>query len=326
MKYIASFFGLILSAMVLFHTGGDAFAQSYPNKPIRFIVVFAPGGSTDILARAIGQKLTQSWGQPVIIDNRGGSGGVLGTDIGAKAAPDGYTITMVSASHVFNPSLYNKLPYDTIKDFIPLTNAALVPNILVVHPSVPANSVKEFIALAKAKPGKLNYGSAGQGSAIHLATELFMTMTGTQLTHIPYKGGGQALIDLMGGQVDCMFANLASSFPYLKSGKLKALGVTTLERSPVYPDIPTIAESGVPGYEFVSWFGVVAPARTPKEITTKLSTEIAKILHSPDTIKQLQNIGQEPIGDTPEHFAEYISAEMKKWEKVIKAADIHVQL
>jgi tripartite-type tricarboxylate transporter receptor subunit TctC len=325
MKFITSFIGLIFSAMVLLQTGGGAFAQSYPNKPIRFIVVFVPGGSTDILARAIGQKLGESWGQPVVIDNRGGAGGVIGTEMGARAEPDGYTITMVSASHAFNPSLYGKLPYDTIRDFIPLTNAAFVPNILTVHPSVPVKSVKEFIALAKAKPGGLNYSSAGKGSAIHLAAELFMSMTGIKMTHIPYKGGGQALIQLMGGEADCMFSNLASSFNYVKSGRLRALGVTTLERSPVYPDIPTIAESGVPGYEFVSWFGVVAPARTPKEITAKLSNEIVKILNRPDTVDQLRKIGMEPIGDGPEKFAALISAEMKKWEKVIREADIRIQ-
>jgi tripartite-type tricarboxylate transporter receptor subunit TctC len=325
MKFITSFIGLIFSAIVLLQTGGGAFAQSYPNKPIRFIVVFVPGGSTDILARAIGQKLGESWGQPVVIDNRGGAGGVIGTEMGARAEPDGYTITMVSASHAFNPSLYGKLPYDTIRDFIPLTNAAFVPNILTVHPSVPVKSVKEFIALAKAKPGGLNYSSAGKGSAIHLAAELFMSMTGIKMTHIPYKGGGQALIQLMGGEADCMFSNLASSFNYVKSGRLRALGVTTLERSPVYPDIPTIAESGVPGYEFVSWFGVVAPARTPKEITAKLSNEIVKILNRPDTVDQLRKIGMEPIGDGPEKFAVLISAEMKKWEKVIREADIRIQ-
>lgn len=326
MKFIMGFIGLVFSSMILFSGGGDAFAQSYPTKPIRFIVVFVPGGSTDILARAIGQKLSESLGQPVVIDNRGGAGGVIGTEMGAKAEPNGYTITMVSASHAFNPSLYGKLPYDTIRDFIPITNAAFVPNILTVHPEVPVKSVKEFIALAKTKPGGLNYSSAGQGSAIHLAAELFMSMTGTKMTHIPYKGGGEALIRLISGEADCMFSNLASSYNYVKSGRLKALGVTTSERSPVYPDIPTIAEAGVPGYEFVSWFGVVAPAKTPKEITTKLNTEIVNILKRPDMVDQLRKIGMEPIGDSSEHFTGFISAEINKWEKVIKAAGISIKI
>jgi len=260
----------------------------------------------------------------VVIDNRAGGGGAIGTEMAAKAGSDGYTLLMVSASHAFNPSLYTKLPYDSIRDFAPVTNAAFVPNVLLVHPSVPAKSLQEFIALAKSKPGELNFSSAGQGSAIHLATELFMSMTGIKMQHIPYKGGGQAVIDLIGGQVHCMFANLASSYSYVKAGKLRALAVTTLKRSPVYPDIPTVSEAGVPGYEFVSWFGVLVPAKTPKEIVAKLNTQIVKILRQPDMVERLRNIGMEPIGDTPEQFAAHIIAEMKKWDKVIKEAGIRI--
>ena len=324
MKSTLRFVGLAFFAMVLFTVGSSAFAQDYPSKPIRFIVVFSPGGSTDILGRAIGQKLSESWSQPVVIDNRPGGGGVIGTEIAAKAAPDGYTILMVSASHAFNPSIYSKLPYDSIKDFVPVTNAAYVPNVILVHPSVPAKSLQELIALAKAKPGELNFSSAGKGSAIHLATELFMMMTGIKMTHIPYKGGGQAVVDLMGGQVHLMFANLASSYSYVKSGKLRALAVTTSKRCPVYPDIPTVAEAGVPGYEFISWFGVLTPAKTPKLVVTKLNNEIVKILRKPDMMDRLQKIGMEIIADTPEQFAAFINAEMIKWAKVIKESGAQI--
>jgi len=324
MKSTLRFVGLAFFAMVLFTVGSSAFAQDYPSKPIRFIVVFSPGGSTDILGRAIGQKLSESWSQPVVIDNRPGGGGVIGTEMAAKAEPDGYTILMVSASHAFNPSIYSKLPYDSIKDFVPVTNAAYVPNVILVHPSVPAKSLQELIALAKAKPGELNFSSAGKGSAIHLATELFMMMTGIKMTHIPYKGGGQAVVDLMGGQVHLMFANLASSYSYVKSGKLRALAVTTSKRCPVYPDIPTVAEAGVPGYEFISWFGVLTPAKTPKLVVTKLNNEIVKILRKPDMMDRLQKIGMEIIADTPEQFAAFINAEMIKWAKVIKESGAQI--
>jgi tripartite-type tricarboxylate transporter receptor subunit TctC len=309
----------VLTLFALTGTSEGAPAQTYPDKPIRLVVPFPAGGTTDILARAVGQKLGEHLGQQVVVDNKPGAGGNIGSDIVAKSAPDGYTLVMGTVgTHAINASLYKKMPYDHIKDFVPVSLVALVPNILVVHPSVPANSVKELIAYAKANPGKLNFASSGNGTSIHLSGELFKTTAGVEMTHVPYKGSAPAVTDLLGGQVQLMFDNMPSALPHVKAGKLKALGVTTAKRFPAAPDIPAIAEAGVPGYEASSWFGVLAPAGTPKEIVNKLSSEIAKILQTPEIKERLLSQGAEPVGNTPDQFAAFIKAETAKWAKVVK--------
>jgi tripartite-type tricarboxylate transporter receptor subunit TctC len=298
-----------------------AHAQPYPSQPIKMIVPFTAGGTTDILARTIGQKLSESLHQPVIVENRPGAGGNIGADAVAKAKPDGYTILMGTiGTQAINTSLYSKMPYDSARDFAPVTLVAIVPNVLMVHPSVPAKNVKELIALAKAKPGQLNFASSSTGGSPHLSGEMFKQMTGVDIVHVPYKGSAPAITDLLGGQVTLMFDNLPSGLPQVKAGKLRALGVTSARRSPAAPDIPTIAESGVPGYEVDSWFGILAPAGTPAEIVNKLNAEIVRILKLPDVNERLAEQGAQPVGDTPQHFAEHIRKETAKWAKVVKAS------
>jgi tripartite-type tricarboxylate transporter receptor subunit TctC len=311
---------LVLSMVLLVSTMDSSFAQTYPTKPIRIIVPFAPGGGSDILSRILGPKLTKSWGQSVIVDNRGGAGGIVGTEMVAKAPPDGYTLTMgYIGTHAINPSLYPKLSYDPVKDFAPVALVAAMPNILVVHPSLPVKSVQELIALAKSKPGELNYGSGGVGTAPHLAGELFNYMAGVKMVHIPYKGSGPALTELLGGHLSLMFNTMVQTTPHVKADKLRGLGVTSAKRSAAIPELPTIAESGLPGYEMVGWFGVLAPAGTPKEIVTKLNIEINKILNMPDVKELLVTLGSEPTGiTTPEQFGAFIKAEITKWAKVVK--------
>jgi tripartite-type tricarboxylate transporter receptor subunit TctC len=303
-----------------------AFAQSYPAKPIRLVVPYPAGGPLDIMARAIGQKLTEAWHQPVVVDNRAGAGGNIGADLVAKAAPDGYTLLMGAvATQAINPALYSKIPYDPIKDFAPVALVAQVPNILVVNPSVPAKSVKELIELARAKPGTLNFASGSTGSTGHLAGELFNTMAGVKMVHIPYKGAAPAMADLLSGQVQLMFDNLASSLPNVKAGKLRALAVTTLARSAAVPDLPTIAESGLPGFDLTTWFGLLVPAGTPHDIVVKLNAEIVRALNSNDMRERLEKMGAEPPSDnTPEHFAAFIRSEAEKYAKVVKASGARV--
>ena len=296
-----------------------ASAQAYPTKPIRLVVPFPPGGATDILARDVAQKLTEAWGQQVIVDNRPGAGGNIGSELVAKSAPDGYTLEMGTVgTHAINASLYAKMPYDHVKDFVPVILVAGVPNVLVVNPAVPANSVAELIAYAKANPGKLNFASSGNGTSIHLSGELFKFMAGVQMTHVPYKGSAPALQDLIGGQVQLMFDNLPPSLPQIKAGKLRALAVTSLARAPALPDVPTMAEAGLPGYEASSWFGVLAPAGTPPAIVTKLNAEIARWLATPEAKEKLSKQGANAAGGTPEDFAKHIAAETAKWAKVVK--------
>lgn len=315
----------ICCALLWFATS-VACAQGYPSKPVRMVVPFPPGGTTDILARAVGQKLSEAWNQQVIIDNRPGAGGNIGTDIVAKAPADGYTLLMGTVgTQAINASLYAKLPYDPVKDFAPVTLVASVPNVLVVNATIPAKSVKELIALAKAKPGQLTFASSGNGTSIHLSGELFKTMTGTFMLHIPYKGSAPALTDLMGGQTNMMFDNLPSSMPHIKSGMLRALAVTSAKRSPALPDVPTIAEAGVPGYEASSWFGVLAPAGTPKEIVARLNADIVKVLAAPDIKERLSAQGADPVGNTPEQFAAYIRTEQIKWAKVVKDSGAKIE-
>ena len=313
---------LVLSAGSLATTTSSVHAQSYPDKPIRIIVPYTPGGFNDTLARTVGQKLQEAWGQSVIVDNRPGGGTLIGTEMAAKAAPDGYTLYMVPFAFAVNPSLFKKLPYDSIKDFTPITLAASTPNLLVVNPALPVNSVKEVIALAKSKPGKLNYASTGNGSSNHLSMEKFKMMAGVDITHIPYKGSGPAVTDLMGGQVDLMFDNIPNVLPHVKTGKLKMIAVTSPKRSPHVPDVPTVSESGVPGYEVSVWFGIAAPGGTPKPIITKLNAEIVKILNMPDVKQKFAAQGVDVIGSTPEQFAAYIKEQMEEWGKVVKAAGV----
>jgi tripartite-type tricarboxylate transporter receptor subunit TctC len=319
---------IALSATLLAAGGASAQnpAANYPNKPIRFVVPYTAGGTTDILARIIAAKLTESWGQHVLVDNRPGAGGNIGTDLVAKADPDGYTIVMGAIStHAINPSLYKSIPYDHIRDFAPITRVGLLPNVLVVNPSLPAKTVKEFIAYGKANPGKLNFASPGTGTSLHLSGELFKDMTGIDMVHVPYKGSTPALTDLLGGQVLAMFDNLPASLPHIKGGKLRPLAVTTARRTPALPDVPTMIEAGVPGFEVTSWFAVFAPARTPKEIVAKLNSEMVKILNSPDVKEKLAQQSVEAAPTTPEELAAFVKSETERWAKVIKATGATVE-
>jgi tripartite-type tricarboxylate transporter receptor subunit TctC len=312
-------------ALVMACIAPSAFAQVYPNHTIRLVVPFPAGGTTDILARDVAKKLTDTLGQPVVVDNRAGAAGNIGADIVAKAAPDGYTLLMGTVgTHAINPSLYAKMPYDHVKDFVPIVLVAGVPNVLVVNPSVPINSVADLIKLAKTKPGTINFASSGSGTSIHLSGELFKTMAGVDMTHVPYKGSSPALVDLMGGQVQIMFDNLPSSLALIKSGKLRAIAVTSQKRAPVLPDVPTVAESGLPGFEASSWFGILAPAGTPAPIVAKLNAEVNKWLQSPEAKEQLLAQGAEPAGGPPEQFVAHIRAESDKWAKVVKASGAKV--
>ena len=303
-----------------------ALAQTYPSKPIRIIVAYTPAGTTDILARGVGQKMSESFGQPVIVDNRPGVNGNIGTDVAAKATADGHTLLMVTAgTHGINPSLYRKLPWDAVKDFAPISLVANVPNILVVNNSVPVKSVKDFIAHLKASPDKFNYGTPGNGSTGHLSMEMFKAMTGTRIQHIPYKGSAGVLADVIGGQIAATIDNLPPYLPQVKSGKIRGLAVTSIKRSPVVPDIPTIAETAVTGYSAGSWFGLVAPAGTPKPVIDKLALETQRILKLPDVAERVAGLGAEAAGGTPEQFAGHIKTEIAKWAKVIKDANVELQ-
>ena len=318
-----TFCGLIsiCAAMVL---ASNALAQAYPTRTVRLIDGFAPGGSTDIVGRLIAQKLSDSLGQPFVVENRPGASGIIGTDMVAKAPPDGHIMLIVPLTFTVNPSLY-KLPYDPVKDLLPVTLVASAPLMLVVHPSVPVKSVAEFIAYAKANPGKLHFGSGGVSSTPHLASEMLKTMAGIQATHVPYKGGGPALADLVGGQIQFMLENIPSTLPYVKAGKLRALALTDLRRSQVLPDLPTLDESGLKGYQIVGWNGLFLPAGTPPAIVDKLHIEVVKALALADLKERLATMGFEGVGDTPQHFAAFVQAEIAKWAKVVKDADIKVE-
>lgn len=311
-----------LVAVCAFICAHTALAQSpYPTRPVRIIVPFPPGGINDFAARSLSTRLTVSFGLAVIIDNRPGAGGVLGTDIAAKATPDGYTFIVGSiATHAINQSLRKDLPYNVLRDFIPITNLVNAPNLLVVHPGLSARSVKELIALAKSKPGVINYGSAGSGTSTHMAAELFKVMTGTDLVHVPYKGAAPSVIDLLSGQVSVIFSTMPSTLTHVKAGRLRALAVTGRERSPSVPDMPTIAEAGVPGYEFSGWAGLFAPARTPRGIVDRLYGETHEILQAPDVKERFFNQGAVPGGMPPQEFAAFVKAEIVKWEKVVRFA------
>jgi tripartite-type tricarboxylate transporter receptor subunit TctC len=297
-------------------------AQQYPAKPIRLVVGFAAGGPSDVAARTIAQKLTEKWGQQVIVDIRPGAGGNIASEIVAKAPADGYTLLEPAFAHAVNPFLYSKLPFDTLKDFAPVLLFASIANVLVVHPSIPAQSVKELIAFAKTRPGQLSYGSSGNGTASHLAGELLNLMGGIKIAHIPYKGLAPAHTEVMGGQIGLLFDGIVTGIPAVKAGRLRALAVTTVKRWQGTPDIPTMSEAGLTGFEVNSWYGLIAPAGTPREIIMKLNTEVARSLREPDARERLYSIGAEPMNNTPEEFAAYINAEMAKWSKVVKTAGI----
>jgi len=314
---------VVLVVAVLLTSANASLAQSYPDKPIRIVVTFPAGGPTDAVARPISQSLSSTWGQPVIIDNRGGAGGIVGTEIVAHSAPDGYNLLIGTAGGMsINPSLHAKLSYDPFKDFAPISMLVINPQILVMHPALAASNVRELVALAKSKPGQLNFASSGTGTATHLGLELFKAATGINVVHVPYKGGAPALTDLIAGQVQLLFISIPSVMPQVKAGRLKALAVSSARRSLSAPDVPTVAESGYPGFEYVNWNALFAPAATPRAIISKLNTEVVKIMRDPDLAQKLVSQGAEPAPGTPEQLAQYMRVDFDRWRKVIRAAGI----
>jgi len=315
---------LLTALAALLALAGSGAAQDYPTKPVRLIIPFPPGGSNDVVGRMIATQLGERLGKQVVVDNRGGAGGVLGTEVAAGAAPDGYTILVVSLAYTVNPWLY-KLKYDPLKSFVPVAMLASGANVLTVHPSVPVNSLEELIALAKQKPGELNYASAGAGSFQHLGSELFKLMAGVDIVHVPFKGGGPAMIDVVGGHSQVLVSSLVQTGAHIRSGKLKALGVGSAKRSALFPDIPTIAEAGVPGYEMANWWGILAPTGTPQPIVDKLAKEIGVVLSAPETQKHFAAEGAEVVQKTPAELAAFIEAELAKWQRVVKDAKIKAE-
>jgi tripartite-type tricarboxylate transporter receptor subunit TctC len=315
---------LLAAALLAFGLAGVAHAQAYPAKPVRIYVGYAPGGGVDTGARLVGNALGDLWGSSVIIDNRPGAAGGIATELAVKAAPDGYSLLLCTvASHAITPARNRNLPYDHIRDFAPVSMVGTTPNLLVVHPSLAVKTVGELIARAKANPGKLNYGTSGVGASPHLSIELLMLMTGIQMVHVPYKGAAHALADAIGGQIQVMIGNMAGGpLGAVKSGKVHALGVTSAKRSPQLPDVPTIAESGVPGYDVVSWYGICAPAGLPPAVLVKLNADLVKVLQAPDVQRRLADQGIEAVSSTPAEFSAYIRAETAKWAKVVRDANI----
>ena len=310
---------LMAAAMACAAIGG--WAQPYPAKPIRIIVPFPAGGTADIMARVVGQKMTETWGQQVLIDNRSGAGGNIAADLAARSAPDGYTLFLCTVgTHAVHQTLYEKLSFDPIKDFSAVAYIAGVPNVVVVHPSIPVTSVKELIGFIKARPGRINFGSSGTGSSVHMSGEMLKVMAGLDMTHIPYKGNPQAVTDLMAGQIELMITNMPSVIPYIQSGRLRALAVTTKARSPALPDLPTMEEAGLPGYESSAWFGLVSPAAVPRDIVSKLNAEVMRIVGLEDVKRNLASQGAYPLVMTPDEFGAFMKAETSKWAKIVKAS------
>ena len=302
-----------------FCVAGAAHAQdAYPSKPVRFVLGFAPGGFTDLMARLLAGRLTEMWGQQVVADNRPGAGSIIATEIVAKAPPDGYTLLMMTDNHVTNPSLFKSLPYDSEKHFAPITLAALAPFMLLIHPSLPVKNVKELIALAKARPGQLAFGSGGIGGPGHLAGEMLNSLAGIRMIHVPYKGGGPAMVDLQAGQVQLYFGNVPTSLPSVQAGRVRALAVTTAKRASVAPEYPTVAEAGVPGFELSPFYGVITRAGTPPEVLAKLNRDIVSILHNPATKERISNLGGVPIGNSQAEFAAFLKTEAVKWGKLVR--------
>ncbi len=316
---------VVFSLMAFVLAVSPAAQAAFPDKPIRMIVPFPAGGNADIVARSIGNELSKNLGVPVVIENRGGAGGVIGSEVVAKAPADGYTIMMVSASHVINPSMQKSLPYDTIKDFAGISLVAEVPTVLVVHPSVPANSLKELIAYAKANPGKINFATAGNGTVGHLSAELLKSMAQIKMEHVAYKGNGPAMTDVLGGHVQMIFSSMPSALPHVKSGALRALVVTAPKRSAAAPNIPSTAEAGMPGFDVSTGFGLFAPGKTPRPIINKLNAEVVKALKLPEVRERLASQGAEPVGSTPEEYDAFVKTEIAKWQKVCKEAGIKPQ-
>jgi tripartite-type tricarboxylate transporter receptor subunit TctC len=309
----------VVSLAILCFIASSVFAQSYPDRPVRFIAGYPPGSASDTLARLLGQELTQLWGQQVVVDNRPGAAGNIAAETTARAQPDGYTMLLVATNHAIVSSLYRKLPYDPIKDFEPVGLVSTAPTILIVNPSLPVKSVSDLISLAKARPAQLSYGSSGNGATPHLNMELFKTIGGLDILHVPYKGIPPALVDLLGGQIHMMFATMAPAMPHVRSGKVRALGVSTAERSRAAPDVPAISET-LPGFDAASWQGVLVPAGTPRRIVGQLNAVIVKIVRRPEVNQRMVKLGYNPVGSTPEEFGAFIKSEMAKWSKVVKAA------
>jgi tripartite-type tricarboxylate transporter receptor subunit TctC len=314
--------GLLLASAVFCAAAGansKAATPAYPTKPIRFIVPYTPGSSGDIFARSIGQKMSEAWGQQIIVDNRGGSGGAIGSEMAAKSPPDGYTLMLGGTSNIaINPALYGKLPYDAARDFAPVTLVASSPYVMIVNAALPARTVPEFIALAKARPGQLNYATTGSGSTVHLTAELFASMAGVKLVHVPYKNQAGRIVDVMAGEVQMMFAGTVLVQPHIKSGKVRALGITSAKRSPLMPELPTIAEAGLKGFESNGWFGVFVPAGTSRAIVMQLNAEIVRALKSPEMSERFAREGADLYGNSPEEFAVFVKTESAKWAKAVK--------
>ena len=313
--------GAAVAAMLLW-AAGAALAQTYPDRPVRFIVPYPPGGGTDVIARIVQERFQHALGQPIIIENRGGAAGSIGTDVVAKAAPDGYTVLFTLSSHTINPSIYPKLPFNTVKDFEPIGTVASLPQILVANPQLPANTVAELIALAKAKPDSLSFASVGNGSPGHLAGELFKLRTGVKMTHVPYRSGGPAVTDVMGGQVPLLWVSIPAAAQFVKAGKLKALAVSTLKRSAAFPDVPTMQEAGVADFEVDSWYAMFVPMKTPKPVIDKLNQALNTIVHEPDIRDKLLAQGSEGVGGTPQALAKVVDVELVRWAKLAKDANI----
>jgi tripartite-type tricarboxylate transporter receptor subunit TctC len=314
------FIGILL---VLFFPAAAA-AQAYPTKPLRIIVPFPPGGPSDMQARLLGAKLTEAWGQATIIDNRGGANGIIGIELASKADPDGYTLILVTAGMAVQPSLYPQLPYNPVRDFALITRIASGPGIVVVNPLLPVRSVPDLIAHARAHPGKVFYGSAGNGAPSHLAVELLKVMTQVNIVHVPYKGMAAAITDVVAGQLQLSIPTMPAGLPLARAGKLRALAVTGAQRSPAAPELPTVAETGVSGYQASNWYGIAAPAKTPRSIIAKLNQEFGRIMVAPDVREKLLNVGMEPATSTPEQFADFMKSEIGKWARVVKIAGIRV--
>jgi len=316
----------LILAIAVQSLAGPARADEYPSRPIRLVVPYAPGGGADSVARIVARRVSENIGQPIVIDNRGGAGSILGTDIVAKAEPDGYTLLLGQSGPIsINPAVYKTLPYDPVKDFAPVTMTTAYPYILVVNAKLPAQSLQEFVALGKSKPGSMNYGSTGIGAANHLVAELFNSKAGLKMTHIPYRGTALAVTDLIGGQLSMVFGDPISVLPHMQSGTLRALAVTSQERSPVAPQVPTVAESGYPGFDAIAWHGILAPAKTPPAIIKKLNAEIVKALQDPETKALLVNQAMQTVGNTPEEFAAFIQKDIATWKAVATAANVTVE-
>jgi tripartite-type tricarboxylate transporter receptor subunit TctC len=313
---------LVLGVVLAPGPAGAQAPDSWPSRPIRFILPFPPGGGTDILGRLIAERLTANLGQPVVTENRGGAGGNVGAEAAAKSAPDGYTIVLVAPSLTISPSLYSKLNYDPVKDFAPVSLVATVPNVMVTNPAVPANTLAEFIRLAKSKPGEMNFGSGGSGTSNHLAGELFNIVAGVKLVHVPYKGVNLAMNDVLSGRIQLVVIGIPATVPNIKAGKLRALALVAPRRSPVLPDVPTVAEAGLPNFEVTTWYGILAPAGTPKAIVVRLNAELAKIMHSPELKDRLDALATDPVTSTPEEFAGLIKREIVKWREVVREAGL----